>query len=65
MDKKIEYNIMGYQWSEEFSTYLRKYYRTARGKKEFQKTINELKKYCQKIIWYDNKNRTGCWKRMA
>lgn len=65
MNKKIEYDIMGYHWSEKNSTYLYKYYKTVIGKEEFEKTMNELKKFCQKIIWYDSKNRAGCWKKMV
>lgn len=63
MTKKIEYDILGYHWSENNSTYLYKYYKTVIDKEEFEKTMNELKKFCQKIIWYDNKNKCGCWKK--
>lgn len=63
MNKKVTYEILAYDMLIIDRDYVLSYYTLVNGQAEFLSKMRELKKLYDKIVWHDNKNRCGCWKK--
>lgn len=63
MNKKITYEILAYDWVMIDKNYIISYYTIVNGRAELISKLRELKKLYDKIIWYGNKEKRGCWEK--